>query len=355
VRRLSAPARRRYALLAWARAKGVLRDAGVNRLAVLSNAQSRGNRGRALERLGFSGLDGLAHAVTHAADELPDALDALLATRPAALAINGGDGTSQRLLTLCRRRGDLSRLPPLAFLPGGTTNMNARELGGGGSRRAALEAFLALRALPRPQWPLQRQRVLLIDIAGGASYAGLVFALGAVVFGVEYWERSHRQGSLPVELGLSVAVARTALSIARRTPPFDAATPVELGFGSAPPQRAAVSCLLVSALDRLFFGFRPFWGGGDGPLACTWLDERPRAFARRLPALLWGRGAALRSDDGYHSLRTERVAVELDDPWLLDGEIERECGRLLLTASAPLPFLDLSRAASAARSREVGG
>lgn len=314
----------------------------MNRLAVLSNARSRGNRGRALEGLGLAGVDGLAHAVTYDSDELPAALDALLATRPDALAINGGDGTTQLLLSQCRRRGEMSRLPPLALLPGGTTNMSARVLGGGGARRQALDAFLALRSRPRSQWRLRPHRVLLVDVEGGSRYAGLAFALGAVVSGVEYWQRSHARGPCGGSLGLGAAVLRTSWGIVRREPPFDAHTSIRLGFGEAPAEHATVSCLLVSALGQLFLGFRPFWGAGDDPLACTWLDARPRRFARRLPALLWGWEERLATSEGYHSRRSTRVTIELDEPWLLDGEIERESGRLVITASAPLPFLELS-------------
>ena len=161
------------------------------RLAVLSNGESRGNRGGRWARLPLDGLGGPS-LLTRGLDELPAALDALLAARPDALAVNGGDGTLQTLLAECARRGVLSDLPPIAVLPGGTTNMCAHDLSGAWNLRRALRAYAALRNRPRSAWPVVSRPILTIETHDGVT-AGTLLGLGAVVRGVEYWQHTLRR------------------------------------------------------------------------------------------------------------------------------------------------------------------
>ena len=311
-------------------------------LAVLSNAGSRANRNGRWSLLALSGLNG-PHEVTHDVTELPAALDELLAARPDALAINGGDGTLQTLLSECARRGVLDALPPLAVLPGGTTNMSAHDLSGLARQREALRAFAALRGLPREAWPVTRRPVVEVHTGDGRRFAGLFFGLGTVVRGVELWQQALRRRSRAGDLGVAVAVGRAMWGIARRKPPFDEATPVTLRFDGEPPTDTAVSALMVTTLERLVLRMRPYWGDGAGPLTSTWMEARPRRLLRHLPPLLWGRASGLPDDGGYHSRRATCLTIGVDDPWLLDGEVLRAPGPLTVVASPPLPFLDLRR------------
>jgi hypothetical protein len=81
--------------------------------------------------------------------------------------------------------------------------------------------------------------------------------------------------------------------------------------------------LLVTTLDRLIAGIRPFWGRGPGGLRFTALRpgclHRPRALARVL------RGRAPRGADRPGSLHwsrnCEEVEVTLDCGITLDGEM----------------------------------
>lgn len=309
------------------------------RLAVLSNAASGGNaHGRwALWSAAGPHLD---HALTHHVDALPAALERLLEAAPDVLAIDGGDGTLQSLLTHCLRHDLLQQLPPLAVLPGGTTNACALDLSATGRFGRARRAFLALQTLPLEAWPLHERPTLLID-ARDARYCGLFFGAGDVVRGVELWRATLRETAWAGTIGVANAVARTAIGIARRQPPFDAPTSVSLSLDGAAPSTLQLSALMVTSLERLMLRMRPMWGDGSGPLACTWLDARPPRLLRTLPLALWGAGARLGPDDGYGSTRGARVDVVLDEPWLLDGEVVQESGALAITASAPLRFVRL--------------
>ena len=311
------------------------------RLALLSNAMSRSNRGGRWREHPLAQVQGVTHALTHSLDDLPAALDTLLASRPDVLAVNGGDGTVQTLLTACVRRGVLEQLPPLAVLAGGTTNMNARDLSGPLGWRRAERALVALLARPPATWPLVRRPVVQVEAGDGSLYAGLFFGLGNLVRGVEFWQRALRENPGAGDWGVGAAVTRTALGIVRREPPFGAPTRVQLHVDGVALAQTETSALMVTTLERLVLGMRPYWGNTTGPLVCTWMDARPRQFLLRLPFLLWGQGGRVADGNGYHSARAAALVIELHEPWLLDGEVVRAPGPLTISATRPLRFVDL--------------
>lgn len=315
----------------------------MNRLAILSNPDSGGNRAAAARFATLDGLNGVEHHLTGPIEALPELLTGILARRPAALAVNGGDGTLQAVLTDLLGRDGLE-VPPLFAVPGGSTNMSAQDLGSGPSLRAALHAFLSLRDRPVATWPVEQRPVLEVRDGDDRLHAGLFFGVGTIVRGAEFWKRELGAARRAGEWAAGVAFARGAWGILRRQPPFADGTRLQLAFDAdGEGSEVRVSLLLVTVMRRLFLGMTPFWGGGAGALGCTWLDDPPRRMLRRLPALLRGRGERLRADEGYHSRRCDAVDIGLDESWLLDGELHPGGATLRLRASRPLPFIDLRR------------
>lgn len=318
----------------------------MNRIAVLSNDRSGTNSRQAQWLAQLDWIHDILHVRTTAVDEVAPAIQRLLDWDADLVAVNGGDGTLQLFLThLLQHPGWLAlpvdRRPVLAALPGGTTNMSARDLGGGGNLRRALRALLALRDCPRADWPVRNRPVTLIRESDGELRAGLFFALGTIVRGAEYWQQSLQRAQRAGEWSAGLALARGGWGIVRRHPPFADSTRVTVQVDQGPPQEVEMLFLLATTMRRLFLGIRPFWGDGPGPLAATWLQDPPRRLVRRLPALLSGRGAQLPASEGYHGVRPRELHLEFADSWLLDGEIFPAAAALQVTASQPLPFAEL--------------
>ena len=72
---------------------------------------------------------GVFHVETDSSRVLPEALAELLQHQLDILIVNGGDGTVQYTLSELLGSRDIGRLPYIAPLRGGRTNMTARDLG----------------------------------------------------------------------------------------------------------------------------------------------------------------------------------------------------------------------------------
>ena len=100
--------------------------------------------------------------------------------------------------------------------------------------------------------------------------------------------------------------------------------------------------LLVTTLDRLLFGSRPYWGQTDpGSLKITWVEAAAEHLLRHAPALLRGR-SSLADRKGFESHRIDRATLELEGPYIIDGEIFEPRNRILnIETSHPIRWIRL--------------
>ncbi len=243
------------------------------------------------------------------------------------VALFGGDGTLQRTLTQILRQMPVTDLPPVAVLPFGTTNMNAKALNRAQNRKAAvagLEQMIrsgSCRTQPRP--------LVRADGDDGPQY-GFFFGLGVIARVVERWNAERKPGALANQFRSLRAMVTSLGGISSETC---------ISVDGAPHR---VYGLLASTLDRLLFGSRPYWGEGHpGDLRLTWVDSSAPALFRHAPDLLRGK-PRMAGVPGYVSRTVETVELRFEGPWILDGEIFHSEGRSLrISRSEPIHWLSL--------------
>ena len=240
------------------------------------------------------------------------------------LAIAGGDGTLQRTLTEALDQTPASALPPIAVLPAGRTNMSAVDLN---RHRRFKQCAKALNEMLDGPLPAGTARPLVrVDQADSRQY-GWFFGIGAVCFGVAHW-KSDRPGS---QLGTTL---RTAWSSAKGY-----LAPREHQKVRWNGETRQVFAMIASSLNRLLFGCRPYWGGGEG-MHNTWVFAEAKGRVRRSLQLLRG-DASLERLPGYASGNRTELELELDGPYVIDGELFDNRGPLRLSLSEPLQWLAL--------------
>ena len=243
------------------------------------------------------------------------------------IGLLGGDGTMQMTMSQILRDTPIADLPPVAVLPFGTTNMNAKALNQAQSRKACLASLE--RAILSGNIPIQPRPLVQVDDGERTEY-GFFFGLGVIAQVVKRWSEERKQGALANQL-------RSLLAMVRGLSSISSATPVTING-----ENSSVYGLLASTLDRLLFGSHPFWGESQpGDLRLTWVDADAPDLFRHAPNLLRGK-AHMAGIPGYHSRTAEEVDLSFQGPYILDGEIFHSSGRSVKIArTEPVRWLSL--------------
>ena len=311
------------------------------RSAILTNPHSHRNR-RHLPRLRsqLAQHRDIRHVETASLDDLPAAVESILAEGIELLGINGGDGTVHLTLTALLNASAGQPLPMLALLPGGTTSMSARGVNGGAvSFDRALDALLNA---TRTTAAGERRHLLKVHAAGSQPQLGLALGMGAIVRGVEYCHERIFSLGLKDEWAAGLALLRAGWGIARREPVFADGVPLELDIdGEHHSSRASI--FLITTLSELMLGINPFWGEGSEPLRITLVREHAQRFLRNFPDFLRGRrDPHLTESSGYLSRRAASVDIRGEGPYTIDGEIyHAKTGEIRVDAFGPVSIIPL--------------
>lgn len=284
------------------------------------------------------------HRITHSPADIAPALRELAALNIEVLAINGGDGTVAAILGELLESGLFAKPPLIALLPGGTANMNAGDIGVHGSLSKAVTRFC--------QWcdgeiataPKVAQRALLrvaIDNDLAPRY-GMFLGGGAVIHGTEYAHKEIHSRGLRDDFSLALGTLRTVWGVVRDDPAFNRHVAISLTLDDREPTRYDTLILVVSTLQRLAFGMRPFWSQEPGDIRLTLMEQGCTRFARTFLSIVRGRPSRNAVPaSGYNSHNANRIRLEMDGKINLDGELLEVVGAVDISASVPLDFLQL--------------
>lgn len=311
------------------------------KLGIVSNPASRRNR-RGLE--GFqdaaAAFPGVRHEILGGMADLPAVLADFAADGVGLVAVNGGDGTVQAVLTELIGRRPFPELPPLAVFPGGTTNMIADDVGLEGRPRKAVARLAACAAADGVANLVQtRYTVALTAAPGRDPVYGMFFGAGAIYRAIQVCRRVVH----PLRVGAGAAAGLTMLGLlvrrafgSRGGDKVFRGDEISVRVDGGEAQSGSRLMVLATTLDRLLLGSRPFWGEGDGGLRFTSVAYPPVRFVRLLYRLLYGSAPRRLPEHSYLSRNAGKVELIMDCPFTLDGELfEPEPGQPVVLAAGP--------------------
>lgn len=238
------------------------------------------------------------------------------------LAVNGGDGTVQAVLTNLYLHQPFRVMPLLAVLQSGTTSMTARDVGFSGSRVRSLQKLFKWAVTGDGEPTIVQRPVLQVQAPGHQTYYGMFFGASAIYQGIEYFHRKINTKGLRGELGPGITILRFLWSALRQRSGFIPPIPVSVTVDEKPPQNFDSFVVLVSTLERLFLGIHPYWGIESGPLHYTAVRAYPRHLLMALPALLRGRRSHVgTNENGFYSHNAHEIKLFLDGGFTLDGQL----------------------------------
>lgn len=293
------------------------------RIGVLINPFSGGNRNGLGE---IRSLIGEYPKVIHCDVRTPQ--DVLVALKDFSsrnidiLAVNGGDGTVQAVLTTLFHHRPFENRPMLAVLQSGTTSMTARDVGFSGCRIRSLKKLFKWAVTGEGNPQVIERPVLQVQASGHQTRYGMFFGASAIYQGIQYFHQNLNTRGLRGEIGPGLTIFRFLWSAARQGSDFIPAVPVSVSVGDKSPQHFNSFAILISTLERLFLGIYPFWGLEAGPLHYTAVRADPRNLLRALPSILRGRkGLYGTPENGYYSHNVYEIKLNLDSGFTLDGQL----------------------------------
>jgi len=318
------------------------------RVGVLSNPLSGANRRRGLGAFQrcLQGYPDVPHRLACSATGVQAVLEEFCRRNLNLIVVNSGDGTVQAVLSLLLGQRLFATPPLLALLSGGTTNMTHMDLGLGGAPADALQRVLNWAYHGEGPGRIRRQPVLKVQ--GGACSRpvyGLFFGSACIFNGIRFFHSRVRRTGLRGDTAHLLILARFMWALARRDD--ELAAPLTAGIradGLAVDSRRYL-LLLVTTLDRLIMGLRPFAPQAAGPLKLTAVSARPRHLLRSLPFLILGRRSShARPANGYLHCSARAIRLDMEGGFAVDGELyhsDARTGPVLIENGGPADFLRL--------------
>lgn len=319
-------------------------------VALLSNPRSTGNR-QLLPRVRSycANHPDIFHYEVESVEQIGRAMQMIAHVKPAVIVINGGDGTVQTALTELYQGNHFdAKVPPVAVLPNGKTNLIALDLGIRGDPIKALEKIVDIAKNGVESHVVARELIALSDgEANSRPVLGMFLGGAGLADSILYC----RNRIYPLGLSNGISHLLTAIAVlasvvfgirGKYMPP--AARPVSISLLRDGQLAGRFSVLIVTTLERLLLGAKPSNGGQGGHLKLMAVDHSASAMLRMLFMSLIGRFGS-REMQGIHLEHGDTIRIEGENSSvILDGEIfQADEGRpIVLKSTAPVPFLRLA-------------
>ncbi|WP_084399837.1 diacylglycerol kinase family protein [Henriciella aquimarina] len=241
--------------------------------------------------------------------------------------IEAGDGTVLATLTCCYNH-DPARFGALRFavLPGGSTNLAYERLG---LKQPGVEDVVRrLDALDDDTSAGAVTQLPALAVRLGEardSHVGFLLSTGALARGMDHVQHhmfgEGQRGSAAVALSLLKLAARPRHYMAADGEPLLRPSRFEPKTSDMQVEAGPHAFSLATTFPSLSLGLTPFWGEEAKPIRFTYAPWPPAKLRRAILRSATGRGLERLETDGYRSINTDALAMTVDGPLMLDGEL----------------------------------
>lgn len=270
------------------------------------------------------------------------------------LAIVGGDGTVDAVLTALRKHKPFAEEPTIAVYDGGTTNMSYLDIGYKGPQ--GLGNYAAKRqhtenpivemlkvANDGKLKTIRRSPIKVESFSLPEPLLGFFMGTLAIPRAINFTRDTYHTKGMTNAFGQALATSGMLWRLIRGNVNEDPIlAPSQTIIEHDGTSRTADTVFLtLTSLERLILGMRPLAKNAEntGELALMGVTAPYSRFISNLPGLLAGRQQLEPEyNNGALNMRTNSCTLTFDGEWTLDGELFETKSETPLTVSAAEPF-----------------
>ena len=262
-------------------------------------------------------------AEVHSPTEILEALKTFAQRQVNCVVVNGGDGTIQATMGALFFHRPFAVMPRMAVLPAGTANLIAGDVGLGKFEPNTLEQLLVQAEAKTPRLSFETRPVLRIRFPESRDpLHGMFFGAGAIYHGTQLGIETKQSIGRLGEWGAGLILLKFLLALATGSRKGLNPITVRVTAGQSEPIQQEYLVLLVTTLNRLFLGMKPFWSKHAGALRYTSLRVPYRYLWRVLPTVFRGTTHPLATiEHGYVSENLSELRLVFNSGFVLDGEV----------------------------------
>ncbi len=296
-------------------------------IAVLTNVEAGKNRFGRYKQYGIPdivGSDGLV-VETETMEEIDGAIERILSHGERLVCLNGGDGTVQRAIThMVNKYGEGAEDIPVLFpLRGGTMNLLADHLKIKGKTpellRTAVEVEHRSQDIPYVEIPTLR----IVRETGGVTEKeyGFFYGNGALYRFHRVYYRETKGGPIAAAGLFAKCVFGGATKRTHYKDVFGL-TPARVFIDDFEMPGDRFTVVLAVMFQVVVISFDAFRDDGEGDFYVIATNVPIFKMARKMPRLLWGRGAdPPYPREQFFNQRASRIRMECREGYSLDGEV----------------------------------
>ncbi len=276
---------------------------------------------------------------TNSVDDIPQALEDIAAKNADYLAIIGGDGTLDTVMTELRAKKLFKKEPTIALYDAGTTNMAHKDVGFSGDSNQPILDLL--------QWAdegivktVSRAPIAVKSDTRKTPLYGFFLGTSAIPRVIHKTRKNLHDRGFNSTFSESVTMAIMLWRLAQGKPTEDLLlkpTPTTIKHNST-TQKVDTVFLTITSLDKLLLGIKP-QQQGKGGMSVMGVFNPYKRFIHHLPTLLFGKHPLdPKKDDGCIGFRTDSCDLSFDGEWTLDGEMYQASEDAPISVSIEKPF-----------------
>ena len=303
------------------------------RIGVISNPGSQRNKAGLSEVTQLlDGAPDLDHVVLEQITDIPGILEGFARREVGVLAVAGGDGTVQAVLTELYNRRPFETLPLLVVVPRGMTNMIAADVGLKRRGLEGLKRLIAAEAQDLNRATLTRRILRLENALTLPPQYGMFFGGAGIPRAIDVCRSKVHPYNIKADTAAAVTLAGLLgdwlLRRGRRGKEEGGilyGDKVEATIDGGPTETWESLILVATTLDKLILGSRPFWGPepetDEGRFRFTSIAYPPKGMLRYAWRILYGGPQRKLPEETYKSFSPRHLTLAIDCPFTLDGEI----------------------------------